>query len=89
MGTAGDTGRREQEIELNGKKYSVREFDLDELGEIENFIRSKHAKLYREASQGIDPAQIEHTVMKIVKTALSTDELAAEMTSGDCVMDMA
>jgi hypothetical protein len=81
----GSGSRREVGIELKGKTYTVRELGLDEYGKIENFVKSKYARLYRESAAGLDPEKLEEQIMKTLKTAITPEELAAEMSATDCV----
>jgi hypothetical protein len=84
--TMGSAGRREIGIEIEGVTYTVRELDLHAYGLIENFLKTKRAKLYRESSVGMDPGTVNEMVMKIIKTDISAEELGAEATSIDCVV---
>ncbi len=87
MGATQDNeARRSVEIELGGKKYTVRELELDDIGEIENMIRSRNARLYRDISGDLDPELREQGVMKLLKSVVTEEEYSAEMTSGDCIM---
>ena len=82
----GSAGRREIGIELNGKKYTIRELDLDAYGEIENFVKTKHVRLYRESARGVDPDKVEEMAIKIIKTSLSPEELGEQTSTIDCLL---
>lgn len=82
MGTTKAT-RGRVEITLKDKAYTLLELDLEELGDTENFVKSKYAKLYRQSAEGVDPEQVEKRVLEILKTAYTTDELNKEMTAYD------
>lgn len=69
--------RREIEIELKGKTYTVRELDLAAYGEAENWVKSEHIRLYRENSVGVDPDKVEETVSKMIKSSYTPEELGA------------
>lgn len=79
MGTAGNAERKEIEITLNGKRYTIRGLDLKAYGDAENFIRSNHIKAYRDSAKGVDPALVEQTVTTMVRAAYSPEEL------GECM----
>lgn len=87
--TMGSAGRREIEIEIGDKTYTVRELDLNAYGEIENFVKTKHARLYRESAVGVDPDRVDKAVMKIIKTSYTPEELGEEMSATDCVVFVA
>lgn len=82
MGTNNAT-RGKVDIMLKGKSYTVLELDLKELGDVENFVKSKYAKLYRQSAEGVDPEQREKRVMEILKTSYTAEELNTEMTAYD------
>lgn len=82
MGAAKAT-RGKVEITLKDKAYTLLELDLEELGDVENFVKSKYAKLYRQSAEGVDPEQVEKRVLEILKTSYTTDELNKEMTAYD------
>lgn len=86
---SGNITHREVEIELDGKTYTVRAFGLDDYGRIENFIKSKYAKLYRESAEGLDPEKVEQTVREILKEKYTPEELAEEQNAVDCLVYMA
>jgi len=86
MGTSGNAERGRIEIELKGKKYTLLALDLREMGLIENFIKSKYARLYRESAQGVDPKEREDRVMEILRKSYSPKELAIEMDASDCLL---
>jgi len=81
--TAGDTIRREIEVEIKGQIYTARELKLKEYGEIENFIKSKLAKQYREVAEGSDPDAVDAMTMKILKTPLEPEELGEQIQAID------
>lgn len=85
MGSAGNAERGKIEVELKGKTYTVLELDLQELGEMENFIKSKYARLYRQSADGVKPAEREKQVMKILRTPIDGDRLSEEMDAYDCL----
>lgn len=89
MGTTGNAGRRELPVELKGKKVTVRELDLKAYGEIENFVKAKHARLFRLTAIGMKPKEINKEIMKIIKSSFTPEELANEMSASDCVFFMA
>lgn len=78
MGTSNVT-RREIELTLNGKPYTVRELDLKAYGDAENFIRSNHIKLYRESATETDPKLREEIVSKMIREPYTPEELGAAM----------
>ena len=80
-----NAARGKVEIELKGKKYTLLELDLDEYGEMENFIKSKYARLYRQSADDVEPEEREAMVIKILKTPYTPEELAQEMNAVDCV----
>lgn len=82
MGTTKAT-RGKVEITLKDKAYTLLELDLEELGDVENFVKSKYAKLYRQSAEGVDPEQVEKRVLEILMTSYTTDELNKEMTAYD------
>lgn len=82
MGTTKAT-RGKVEVTLKDKAYTLLELDLEELGDVENFVKSKYAKLYRQSAEGVDPEQVEKRVLEILKTSYTTDELNKEMTAYD------
>ncbi len=87
MGTTKDNeARRRVEIELKGKKYIVQELDLEEMGLIENFIRSRNAQMYRDMSAGLEEEVREAGVRELLARPVSPKEYSLEMTSGDCVL---
>lgn len=71
--------RREVEIILKDKPYTVRELDIRAYGDCENFVKSNHIRLYRENSAGVDPDKVEDTVAKMIKSSYAPEELAAAM----------
>jgi hypothetical protein len=81
----GSGARREIEIEISGKKYTVRELDLDAYGEIENFVKTKRARMYRESAAGMDPDRVDGKVMEIIKSNITPEELGEETSATDCV----
>lgn len=85
MGTQGNAERGKVEVELKGKKYTLLELDLKELGELENFIRSKYAKLYRDSADGVKPSEREKRVLEILRTTYSADDLNVEMQAYDAL----
>ncbi len=85
MGSAGNAERGKVEVELKGKTYTVLELDLQELGEMENFVKSKYARLYRQSADGVKPAEREKQVMKILREPIDADRLSEEMTAYDCL----
>ncbi len=85
MGSSGNAERGKVEIELQGKKYIVLELDLRELGDIENFIKSKYARLYRASAEGMKPKEREAGVREILRTKYTPDELNEEMSAYDVV----
>lgn len=85
----GSAGRREIGIEIGDKTYTVREFDLDAYGQLENFVKTKHARIYRESAVGVDPDRVDKAVMKIIKTSFTPEELGEEMEATDCVIFVA
>ncbi len=82
MGTTNAT-RGKVDIELKGQPYTVLELDLEELGDVENFVKSKYAKLYRQSAEGVDPEVREKRVMEILRTSYTAEELNAEMIAYD------
>lgn len=70
-------------IELKDKPYTVLELDLKELGDVENFVKSKYAKLYRQSVEGVTIEDREKRVMEILKTSYTPEDLNAEMTAYD------
>lgn len=78
MGTS-NSNRREIEITLNGKPYTVRELDLKAYGDAENFIRSNHIKIYRESARDTDPKLREEIVSKMIREPYTPEELGAAM----------
>lgn len=89
MGTSGNAERGKVVLELKGKNYDLLELDLKELGEIENFIKSKYARLYRESAQGVDLKEREDRVIEILRKPYSAEELQKEMNAYDCVLYVA
>lgn len=85
MGTTGNAERGKIDVELKGKTYTLLELDLQELGEMENFIKSKYARLYRQSADGVDPEEIEKRVMEILRTPIDPDLLSEEMSTYDCL----
>lgn len=85
----GSGGRREIGIEIKGKEYTVREFDLDVYGDAENFVKAKYARLFRESAGKMSPKKVNEEVMKILRTSYTADELAEEMSATDCVVFVA
>lgn len=83
MGSAGSTERRWVEIELHGKSCIVKELTIGDQGEIENFIKSKYMRLYRESAAGIDSDEVHKRVVEILKTDISVDEMREQMDSVD------
>lgn len=75
--------RGKVEIELKGKPYNLLELDLKELGDLENFIKSKYAKLYRQSAEGVAPKEREKTVRDILRTKYTTAQLNKEMAAYD------
>lgn len=84
MGSKDSVTRREIEIELKGKKYTIRELRLKEYGDAENFIRSMHVDLYRNSAEGVDPDKIEETVAKMIRAPYTPEELGEIMASPSC-----
>lgn len=82
---SGNAERGSTEIELRGKKYTVLELDLRELGDIANFIKSKYARLYRASAEGMKPKEREAAVREILRTKYTPDELNEEMSEFDVV----
>lgn len=90
MGTTpGSAARREVEVQLRGKTFVVKELTLANYGEIENFIKSKYTRLYRESSAGFDPDETHKRIMEILKTDISTEELTDQMDATDVGMFVA
>lgn len=86
MGTTkGNAERGSVQVELQGKSYIVLALDLKELGDIENFIKSKYARLYRASADGMDPKEREAGVREILRTKYTPDELNEEMSAYDIV----
>jgi hypothetical protein len=85
----GSADRREIGIEIGDKTYTVRELDLDAYGAIENFIKTKYAKLFRESAGDMPTEEVNEEVMKIIKTSYTPEELGEEMDATDCVVFMA
>lgn len=83
--TGSNAARREMPIELKGKKYTVRELDLDAYGEIENFVRAKYARLFRQSAIGMKPKDVNTEVMKIIRLRFTPEELGEEMSAADCI----
>lgn len=71
------------EIELMGKKYTVLELCLKDLADIENFVKTKYARLYRETAVGLKQKDIEKSVKEILKTRYTPEEIGEEMESYD------
>jgi hypothetical protein len=87
MGAAQENAERGSvEIELKGKSYTLLALDLKEMGLIENFIKSKYARLYRDSAQGVDPKEREEQVIEILMKSYTPEELAVEMDAGDCLL---
>lgn len=86
MGTAGSTERRSVTIEIHGKPCVVRELTIADHGEIENFIKSKYVRLYRESAGAIDPDELHKRIMEILKTDISVDEMKEQMDATDVQM---
>lgn len=82
--TPGNTGRRSAIVNIKGVDYTVHELLIDDYGEIENFIKTKYVRLYRESAAGLDPDEIHKRVMEILKTDISAEELQEQMDSTDC-----
>lgn len=82
---SGNAERGSVEIELQGRKYIVLEIDLKELGDIQNFIKAKYARLYRASAEGVDPKEREEQVREILKTKYTPEELNEEMSAYDVV----
>jgi hypothetical protein len=82
---SGNAERGSLEIELQGKMYTVLQLDLKELGDIENFIKSKYARLYRASSEGMKPKDREAGVRDILRTKYTTEEFNEEMSAYDVV----
>jgi hypothetical protein len=80
----GSAGRREIGIVIKGKDYTIRELDLDGYGMLENFITTKHVRLYRESAIGVDPEKVEEAVMKIITKTFTAEELGAQTATSDC-----
>ena len=70
-------------IELKEKPYTLLELDLEELGEVENFVKSKYARLYRQSADGVDPVEREKAVRDILRTSYTAEELNKEMVAYD------
>jgi len=86
MGTSGNAERGKVVIELKGKNYTLLELDLEELGDVENFIKTKYAKLYRESAQGVEIKEREEGVRRILRMHSTPEELAEEMEASDCLL---
>lgn len=84
MGTTpGSAARREVTVTIRDKNYTVKELTLGNYGEIENFIKSKYVRLYRESAVGLDPDEIHKRVMEILRTDVDPDELTDQMDATD------
>lgn len=81
--TPGDAARKSVDVVLRGDNYTVRELTLDDYGEIENFLRTKYVRLYREFSSGIDPDELHKRTMEILRRDISVEELQEQMDSTD------
>lgn len=84
MGKGTNAARREMPVVLKGKKFTVRALDLDAYGEIENFIKAKNARLFRQSAVGMKPKEINIEVMKIIRSSFTPEELAEELKATDC-----
>lgn len=71
--------RREVEITLKGKLYTIRELDLKAYGDAENYIRSNHIQIYRESAKDTDPKLREEIVSKMIRESYTPEELGAAM----------
>jgi len=87
--TPGNTERRTVDIPILGGTYTVKELTLGAQGEIENFIRSKYMRLYRESAIGMDPDEIHKRVMEILRADISIEELKDQMDTADCQLFVA
>lgn len=85
MGTTESAERREIEVELRGKNYTIRELDMKAYGDMENFIKSRNVRIYRENSEGVDPELVEASVMKILRSTYTPEELGDEMSTPGCL----
>jgi hypothetical protein len=83
MGSSGNAERGSVEIELKGKKYTVLELSLKDLADIENFVKAKYARLYRESAVGLKQKDIEKAVKEILRTRYDPKELGEEMDAFD------
>lgn len=80
----GSGARREIGIEIGGKTYTVRELDLDGYGEVENFVKTKRARLFRESAGNMPPKKVNEEVVKIIRTNITGKELGEESQAIDC-----
>lgn len=87
--TGNNAARREMPIKINGRKLTVREIDLDAYGRIENFIKAKYARLFRESAVGMKLKDINKEVMNIIRSSFTTEELQQEMNMPDCIFFVA
>lgn len=79
--TPGNTARRTTVVNISGTDYTVKELLLDHYGEIEDFVKTKYVKLYRESAVGLDPDEIHKRVMEILKSDVGIEELKEQMKS--------
>lgn len=84
MGTTpGSAARREVTVSIRDKNYTVKEITLGNYGEVENFIKSKYVRLYRESAAGSDPDETHKRIMEILRTDVDSDELTDQMDATD------
>lgn len=66
---------------IGDKECKVHELILDDYAEIENFIKSQYAKLYRSSAEGLTLKEVHDGVMEILRTDISVEELQGQMKS--------
>jgi len=73
--------RNEIDVTLKGKKYSIREPNIDELTMFENRVKSDRLKMFMAASGDIELKDRIRMVADILKEPMSANDIQAELTT--------